>query len=208
MTHKFKAGSRGVSKNAISSLSLFILMTCIGNQGRAEDRQLATIDWKAAINAANMATRDDAKGLNSFRAAAANEKELQAVALPVLVPGTGPVRAAPKVRGQNLAYSSSYTLNGARLSILGSATSLVAPKYASAFEKAPDTSSEFEITEDGADLNFTRFGASYVLRISCQRPDDERCTSKEFLGKVRDSLIVVGGNQLEQSAGGKNNEGK
>lgn len=173
-----------------------ILLTTVflsTGQAVAEPRKALTIDWVAASAAAERDTKTQNSLLNKLRSGPGNDDELRDIELPVLVAGKGPVRSSPTVRGQRVAYSSSYALNGASVAILGSATVLVHPDLPSAHNAAAGFSPEFEITEDGADLNFNRFGANYILRISCRRADDERCTKPDFLNSLKESLIVIGG---------------
>lgn len=186
---------------------LFLALALVAGCSWAEERKVAAIDWDAARAAAEKDAKIDKKGLSGFRAAQIDEQKLRTVVLPVLVAGTGPVRAAPLVRGQKLSYSSSYAINGAKIVILGSATNLVAPEALAVREHIDSNLRDFEVTEDGADLNFMRFGANYILRISCERPEDERCTKRDFLSKLKRSLIVVGGEQSMESPTGGSHEG-
>ncbi|MHC2618009.1 hypothetical protein ACVIW2_000040 [Bradyrhizobium huanghuaihaiense] len=154
----------------------------------------AQIDWNAvrADMESGAAAQHDA--LRSFRAA--NTGNLDAINVPVLVPGIGPVRAAPEIKGQKTAYAAVYSLPAATLSVQGSSVSLVPPNPET-FAAASGSSAGrvFDRNDDGADLSFTRYGAAYVLSLSCARPDDERCTNQAFLNGVADSLIPIGGKE-------------
>jgi len=154
----------------------------------------ANIDWAAARADAERLAGSQGAGLNSFRSA--NAANLDSIGVPVLVPGTGPVRAAPNVKGQGTAYAATYMLNAAKLSVMGTASALVPPRPEefTALANRADART-FEQGEDGADLSFVRYGAAYVLRLSCARLDDARCTNDAFLNAVADSLLPIGGRE-------------
>ena len=153
------------------------------------------IDWQAVQQAIQTDQSRDSNAINLFRSSV--PAGVDSVNVPVLVPGTGPVRASPRFRGQNNAYAAAYLLNAAKLTILGSSIALALPaddSLAASMQAIGDsTEPQFEILEDGTDLSFSRFGASYTLRISCSAPDDERCTKDEFLRSVARSLVTIGG---------------
>jgi hypothetical protein len=116
----------------------------------------------------------------------------------VLVVGSkGPVEGVPRFRGQKTSYVAIYTLSKASLSILGSAAALAVPvtsPLATMARRAAPDGLRFDPSDEGADLNFSRFGAGYTLRLACDQPTaDPRCSEERFLRSVADSLIAVGG---------------
>ena len=157
------------------------------------------IDWVQANNVKAQTAQKDGKALALFRSAVPDQNELDKIRLPVLVPGTGPVRAAPRLRHQGVSYVASYALAGAKVSVLGSVSALNAPAESTFAIVLANRQSEspavFETTEDGADLSLQRYGAAYILRISCTRAADERCQWRAFLDSVAKTLIMVGGSQ-------------
>lgn len=161
----------------------------------APERVMQPVDWSAARIARQADQVRNPEALNQFRSAVPTG--LDSVALPVLVPGTGPVRATPRFRGQETAYTAAYVLRGARLSIFGTVFAIQLSEGSAIVPQIRDTPVgeryTFARSDDGADLDFSRFGAHYTLRLSCERSDDSRCTSETFLQSLADSLIVAGG---------------
>jgi hypothetical protein len=177
-----------------AAVVLFYLLADIAANGQSPTEIVSTIDWDAAKADSENAKPALKDSLNSFRAA--NASGLDAIRLPVLVPGVGPVRAGPRLRGQGNSYAAVYLLNAAKLSILGTSAALIPPSPET-FERAVTSGSGrvFDRGEDGADLSFSKYGASYVLRLSCAKLDDDRCTKDSFLNSVADSLLVLGGSK-------------
>jgi len=166
----------------------------------AADRVEATIDWpqaQADIRAADGpgAASGDRATVAQLRSAPALQQTLDRIALPVLVPDQGTVRAAPSLIEQGRAYAADYPLDGADLVVLGASSAIAvaedAPVAALLAGDAPQY--VFESYEYGADLSFLRYGASYVLRLACDELDDARCRKDDFLRKVADGLVAVGG---------------
>jgi hypothetical protein len=161
-------------------------------------RAPSNIDWQGARAALERDNLRDKGGIDKFRSAVPSENVLSQVNLPVMVLGTGPVRAAPRFQAQGSAYTAVYALDRAKLSVLGSASAISlqpgSPLAQSANNNPPANECNFETSEDGADLSCTRFGAGYTLRLTCDEPDrDTRCTEPNFLRSTADSLVVVGG---------------
>lgn len=154
------------------------------------------IDWKAAQESIDDTAKYDLEAISRFRASALDKEQTDKIALPVLIPKSGTVRASPNLRHQRSSYAASFILEkDARMTILGSASSLLLPEenpLGLSLKKEEDQYI-FEKTEDGADMNFTRFGASYVIRISCGETTDKRCNADEYLRSVADALVTVGG---------------
>ncbi|HEV7877075.1 hypothetical protein [Bradyrhizobium sp.] len=177
-----------------AAAALIYISAGVSANGQSPAEVTSTIDWDAAKADAENIAPAQKESLNSFRAA--NAVGVDAINVPVLVPGIGPVRAGPRLRGQGASYAAVYMLNAAKLSVLGTARALVPPspeRFASA--AASSDGRVFEQGEDGADLSFIKYGASYILRLSCAKLDDERCIKDSFLNSVADSLVPVGGSK-------------
>jgi hypothetical protein len=161
-----------------------------GDSGRVQ----LPIDWDAARRARET---NRERGSATAPALGIDASRLEAIKLPVLVPPSDTMRSAGQVKGQGSAYAASYDLPAAQLSIMGSASALaISPDSTIAPTLGLDTAPDeplFEPSDDGADLSFSRYGASYVLRISCANADDPRCTRDTFLRSIANSLIVIGG---------------
>lgn len=151
-------------------------------------RTLSQIDWKAANQARAEARKTAENAIRNFHAS--SPEGLNDVKLPVLIYGADSDWGAPRFRGQGTAYAVVYTPERAKLSILGSSSKIIAPKGLN-FEHEPRA---FESIGDGADYSFTRYGASYTLRLTCDEPlKDKRCTDPQYLTNAANTLIVVGG---------------
>jgi len=154
------------------------------------EEKIAPIDWDRAASDADRTT-SIAPALNTFRAN--NSAELSAIRLPVLMPNTKVVEGSPRIRGQGNSYVAAYTLPGAKLSILGTSVFLTRPDDQTYAQSPSGSNRVFDRSEDGSDLTFIKYGASYVLRLSCAKREDERCNKDTFLNTVADNLLVVGG---------------
>lgn len=161
------------------------------------------IDWAAAKAAAAEDLRTDKAGVDRFRASSSGN--LNDVGVPVLVTGTGPVRAAPRLQAQGDSYAALYSLDrGASLSIMGTARGVALsgntglPSEAD-YEQGQFTPLDDDVDDSGvssvreADFSFTKFGAAYTLRITCTEENDERCLRDGFAKDVAGSLVQVGG---------------
>lgn len=140
-------------------------------------RAAATIDWQAAREAPR-ATLAAPAGIR----------------LPVLVlPAQGDWGTARLV-GQGAAYAALYAPPRAKLGVFGSATHLAAPAGIRIEHAPADPAGTFESIGDGADYSFTRYGAYYTLRITCDEPlKDARCTAPDYLAQAARGLLVAGG---------------
>ena len=147
--------------------------------GEAAQRGLGRIDWKAAGQARAAAP-----------AGAATQPALDQVRLPVLLLPAEGEWGAPRFVGQGNAYAALYAPPKANLSLFGAASRIIAPAGLK-LEHAPGA---FESIGDGADYSFTRFGAAYTLRITCDEPlKDKRCTEPQYLTDAASALVMGGG---------------
>lgn len=166
--------------------------------GQEIRRTIVEPDWSAARTAMEADELGDAAGVGAFRGS--DPEGVNDTALPVLVIGTGPVRAAPQFSTQTTAYSAFYPLAAAQLAIMASTGAIelttddVLARGLAIGSNISDP--DFLPIERGADLSFTRFGIRYVLELKCDNADDSRCTEPQFLQTVYNSLILVGGSGL------------
>ncbi|PLY42162.1 hypothetical protein CSZ94_11720 [Janthinobacterium sp. ROICE36] len=150
--------------------------------GEPVQRVLTPIDWPAA----GQAHADAA--LRPLRATA--PAGLAQVRIPVLLLPAEGDWGAPRFHGQGTAYAALYAPAGAKLGLFGSATHLLAPSDL----KLEHAGGAFESIGDGADYSFTRFGAAYTLRMSCDEPlKDKRCTDPQYLTDAARALLLVAG---------------
>lgn len=193
---------RGVAPMCLRQrLSIGILVAIVAAPIAAQTpaRVAAPIEWEAANADRARSEQERAAAFRTARAGLPDQQTLDATRLPVLVYAGEVARQAPRMRSQGTSYVALYLLPGAKLAIMGSATALpIAPESGLARQaetyEAP-SSGQFEITEDGADLNLRKYGAAYVLRISCESARDQRCKTPNFLLSIASSLVVVGGRQ-------------
>lgn len=154
----------------------------------AVQRAPSSIDWAEADSAAAESLQRDAAAVEAFRHKAASS--VDGTRLPVLIVGSGARLGAPQFVSQGAAYAALYAPEGAKLTLLGSSSAIIAPKDVTFAHEG----TTFESLGDGADYSFMRFGASYTLRLTCDEPlKDPRCTKGDYLGGLAGSLIVVGG---------------
>ena len=151
-------------------------------------RMWSQIDWKTANQARAEASKTAENIIGNFHAS--SPMELDKVTLPILIYGGNNDWGTPRFRGQDTAYAVIYTPERAKLSILGSSSKIIAPKGLNLAHE----SRAFESIGDGADYSFTRYGAFYTLRLTCDDPiKDKRCTDPQYLTNAAETLIVVGG---------------
>lgn len=186
-------------KITIITVYLSFVIAVITNSIEAKEIQRVDqdIDWMAANIAKQEDAVRDAKGIKAFRSAMISPKVIEQTHLPILVLGTGPVRAAPKIYTQGDAYATTYRIgNDSKLTVLGSRSAIVIDEHSAIYGKFKvDGKSSYTIDffEDGIDLNFSKFGAAYTLRITCSTASDKRCTDTKFIVEAYQSLIAVGG---------------
>ena len=172
-----------------ASLLMIAGATACVAAGAAEParRVLTPIDWPAAGQARASAAQADAV-LRPLRATA--PAGLAQARIPVLLLPAEGDWGAPRFHGQGTAYAALYAPAGAKLGLFGSATHLVAPSDL----KLEHAGGAFESIGDGADYSFTRFGAAYTLRMSCDEPlKDKRCTDPQYLADTARALLLVAG---------------
>lgn len=168
-------------------LAALLLAAAQAGAGEAVQRSISRIDWSAVAQARAAAGQSDA-ALAQLRATA--PAGLEKVALPVLVlPAAGEWGAA-RFYGQVTAYAALYAPPKAKLGVFGTSSRIVAPAGLALARPA----GAFESIGDGADYSFTRFGAAYTLRITCDEPlKDKRCTDPQYLTDAANALLIAGG---------------
>lgn len=167
---------RATAKYPLLAL-LAVLAAAPAWAGSVVQRAQSAIDWSAAAQA---------------RTSAAAPAGADKVRLPVLLLPAQGDWGAPRFVGQGTAYAALYAPDKAKLTIMGSSSHIVAP----AGLKLEHTTGAFESIGDGADYSFTRFGAAYTLRITCDEPlKDKRCTDPQYLTDAAKALQMVGGAQ-------------
>ncbi|WP_363799543.1 hypothetical protein ABU614_05055 [Lysobacter firmicutimachus] len=170
-------------------------LAILASPATANERVPATIDWPQAQSDIRADEKLEPDTVRLLRSAPPLQRTLDRIALPVLIPEQEDMAAAPALLEQGSAYAADYALDGADLVVLGSA-SAIAVDAGAPLSKLLGTGGEpyrFESYEYGADLSFVRYGASYVLRLSCDAIDDSRCRDDDFLRAIAGDLVAVGG---------------
>ncbi|MFN3835747.1 MAG: hypothetical protein ACK4NO_07585 [Glycocaulis sp.] len=167
----------------IAALALAALASAVTGAAHAQN-----IDWNGARREGDLADRANiARPANQPMSALAN------VNVPVLLPalpGTVLTRQGGDSglmffpRG-NL-YTASFHYGGVDVSVSGAAGTAPA-----------NTPDEWTRTESGQSLNFSRFGAAYVIEVRCPDPSvGGNCTSEGFIRHIHGHLVVAGGSGL------------
>jgi hypothetical protein len=177
---------------SLMASAMAIATVCTNNyalcQSPVEER-ISIINWERAESDVKQTL-----AIPAFKALReTHETELSSIRLPVLIPNPAVVESPPRLRGQGNSYAAAYALTGAKLSVLGTSVFLVRPDDQASSQSATGNARNFDRSDDGSDLSFLKYGASYVLRLSCSNVDDERCSKDVFLNSVADSLAVIGG---------------
>lgn len=176
----------------LTASAIVIATVCTNNyafgQSPVEER-ISIINWERAESDVKQTL-----AIPAFKALQErHEKELSSIRLPVLIPNPAVVESPARLRSQGNSYAAAYALTGANLSVLGTSVFLVRPDDQASSQSATSNARNFDRSDDGSDLSFLKYGASYVLRLSCSNADDERCSKDVFLNSVADSLVVIGG---------------
>jgi hypothetical protein len=162
-------------------------------QRAAVERRPQPVDWEAARAA--RAAAEARIGHAPFKATAdAYAAELDATRLPVLVPAAS--ATAGKLVSQGDSYTFLHAADGADVSVFGTRFAAEVadptPELARMVGGASDDL-QVDLTEEGVDVSLERFGASYVIRVSCDDPDEPRCAGEGFGRELAASLVMIGG---------------
>lgn len=170
----------------IAAASLTLISSAANPSDVARDH--ADIDWRAVDTAYKTMAPADRALADSFAVNAARERTISDV--PVLIAAQSSELGIGRFAAQRSAYTVAYTLDHAKLSIMG-ASSLMRPQSGVRFMHA---SNQFESIGDGADFSFTRYGATYTLRLVCDEPlKDNRCMRPDYLTELAKHLIPAWG---------------
>jgi hypothetical protein len=143
---------------------------------------LSGIDWDAARQEARSALSSRIGALVSL-----SQQDQDRIALPVLLPGREDLARNLRLSPMDNLYTAVFKDGTATISITGSRIlgSTPAPPLGARSER-------IERTETGLDLNFSRFGAAYVISIECASPQrDPQCVNDDYALGLKNSLAVV-----------------
>jgi hypothetical protein len=125
------------------------------------------------------------------------KKGIKNTKLPVYIPSAYAYDKQMIVVAEENFYTINFILDGAILVITGDKTYQESVPVDNAEFKAIMKASpavEFILAEGIMSANFNRHGVNYSLSVMCDNPEeDARCTQNDFLKKIYNSLIMVGG---------------
>ncbi|GGD04186.1 hypothetical protein [Aquisalinus flavus] len=165
----------------------------------------------AGANAASAASVPRLEGLRALaptQLQRVRPSEVDAVQMPVLVPGSDEILASVQVFGQADAYSAiadagnnlAFRISGARKRLVledPPAPRVAMERMRSARPPLPGLGARYVITrsDSSTDLSFSRFGCGYVLSLMCDDPDgDARCAEDDFIVSLASSMVLLNEN--------------
>ncbi|MFD0916505.1 hypothetical protein ACFQ14_08810 [Pseudahrensia aquimaris] len=161
----------------------------------------ADIDWENVQK--SIASDKDRLPPNMRSFATSSSEVLGRINVPVLVPsGQGETfRSSPLIVGDGGTYAALLSDTGGELAVMGSSKAI----QVSLDDKTDETLNTFQLSsrcdfqpmndegENSADCSFVQFGAYYTIRLTCKEANDEKCIKPDFLEKVREDLVTIGG---------------
>lgn len=169
----------------------------LGSSAYSQDKLLRrelSVEWtQAKADSAGAEERDE--NLAGFKKRYAGE--IAATRLPVLVPNSAAVNSELRLASQGSNYVVESKLEAAVLTLFGNITALGSSENQIMSNAASGCKDRFEPADDGMDLNFCKYNAAYVLRLTCDDIEDSRCRKEDFLNRVKQGLLVAGGEKLQ-----------
>lgn len=132
-------------------------------------------------------------------------REVAQTRVPLLAPVTADTAPSLRVSARENAFAAladlpggaSIELLGTRLRVVGGGDTIVKMRQAQrrrfqARLAGLDAPYVLSRHEEGVDLSFSKFGASYLVTIYCPKPDeDERCVKNDFVLSVVQNLAIL-----------------
>ncbi|MEQ8178157.1 MAG: hypothetical protein RIC52_12085 [Amphiplicatus sp.] len=132
-------------------------------------------------------------------------REVAQTRVPLLAPVTADTVPTLRVAARENAFTAladlpggaSIELLGTRLRVVGGGADVVKMRQAQrrrfqARLAGLDAPYVISRHEEGVDLSFSKFGASYLVTIYCPKPDtDERCTKDDFVLSIVQNLAIL-----------------
>lgn len=164
--------------------------------GPAGSSQPLPIDWAAANRGALQRTNLGAR-IVTGRFVAANRPAIDAMRLPVLLPGDPDLAANLRFFGEGDYYTLSSTTVGMAFQMTGAARAYALPPVTARGlrgdlrSRIPTDGIVIEQSEVGLDASVNRFGGVYSVSLECASAIDPRCTDPTYLRGVISRLTVV-----------------
>ena len=134
----------------------------------------------------------------------ADEKEIERVRAPVLLPADPSLRDKLKVYGMENVYTAtaiidkeaSFSMTGTCNRVIGGDPDIAAFRkmVSEKPRRLSGTGASYNISRNdfGTDLSFAKFGCGYVMTIECGDPAaDTRCSADDYLFGLADSMILA-----------------
>jgi len=152
------------------------------------DGGLLTVDWSQA--------KINSKMQKSLKVSKQIRKSVNNITFPVLLPRYYLNKKNIQIVNTPNFYTATIPLKGARLMILGDRTYQreMRIKDKNLLKRVKSLSNKFNMDNGMVAIYFTKYGVNYSLTLECDNPkSDNRCNSKDFLEKIYNSLVIVGG---------------
>jgi hypothetical protein len=170
---------------AVVAIAAVMITGSLSAQGN-----LSAIDWEAARAEGRTPLGQRLSAIVSLSQADADR-----VGLPVLLPGRDDIARSIRLSPMDNLYTATFKDGTATISITGSRIVAGTP----APPLGGSRSERIERTDTGLDLNFSRYGAAYLISVECAKPEsDAQCAKDDFVLGLKESLAVVtprGGSQ-------------
>lgn len=137
--------------------------------------------------------------------AAARREELDKARLPVLLPDDGRMVERMRLFAKENHYVAAYRDDAHSVQITGTRIAQGKLEAKRAPERMKAMSDEegyvYQRTDYGCELSFTRYNVSYNISVECREPEsDERCTGRDYVMQLAESLVYVGGGPASNDA--------
>ncbi|MEQ8934759.1 MAG: hypothetical protein RIE56_03080 [Amphiplicatus sp.] len=148
---------------------------------------------------------DGLRALSPRQLGRVDAREIAQTRVPLLAPVTADTAPTLRVAARENAFTAladlpggaSIELLGTRLRVVGGGADVVKMRQAQrrrfqARLTGLDAPYVISRHEEGIDLSFSKFGASYLVTIYCPKPDeDERCTKDDFVLSIVQNLAIL-----------------
>jgi hypothetical protein len=177
---------------------------------QAEDAQNNAAAGELASSQSLTAVRREApprpgiRPLAASRLKSADQKEVEQVQIPVLLPADPAIRDRIKVYGMENVYTATaridaeatLTISGTCNRVIGGDPDTVAfrKRLAEGPRRLAGTGASYQMSRNdyGVDLSFAKFGCGYVMTIECGDPaSDPRCAADEYITGLAESMILA-----------------
>jgi hypothetical protein len=173
----------------VEYISTKLIVICGGifvGAAAASDRVALEVDFEAAETALNEDKLVYSEQVSILRGIVGPGT----VSVPVVLPMQMALAPSAKFAPLGDSYIATYRVDGVDIGMAGTVSGVAVDMAGQgAFTNVP--TDQFRLSDDGAELSWTKFGAAYTLTIACISPTDSRCRSPDYLDEVRRGNVVV-----------------